>query len=330
MARVPCPRCGRTVDRLIEGLCEECHLAERPLVELRAGKVLRCKYCGSYFARGRWAPRRDLRSLAAEWIYRRGAVEALEVEAEEAGDMLVVHVRAVGRSHPEASPREATYSYSVPVQVDICPDCRTSASRAERGLVQVRARPRGMPEHVRRAVMRVVELELYRLREKRVGTVLEVVERDYGIDISTSTPQLARRLAYAVGSRFPSHVLETARSVGARGERRVYHMTYSVSLLLLERGNVIRLGGEMYLVADVDRRAVSLVGLGDGRHVEVPAPRLARADFSYLGDARPVPVLDKDGKKFVNIDNKYFEINNKYISHVYTFIYDDKVYVIPL
>lgn len=330
MARVPCPRCGRPVERLVEGLCEDCHLAEHPLVELRAVRVLRCKYCGSYFDRGRWVPRRVLRSLAAGWVARRGAVERLEVEAEDLGEAVRVSARALGRSHPGASPREASYEYVVPVQVDVCPDCRSRVSRAERGLVQVRARPRGIPEEVRRAVMKVVEAELYRLGDRKVGAVIEVTERDYGIDISTSTPQLARRLAYAIGLRFPSHVLETARNVGMRGERKVYHVTYSVSLLLLSRGNVIRLGEGMYLVADVDRRAVSLVDVRDGRHLELPTARLARTDFSYLGDAKPVPVLYKNGKGYININEKYIEINNKYIAQVYVFNHGDNIYVIPI
>jgi nonsense-mediated mRNA decay protein 3 len=268
VAKLPCPHCGKEVRALIEGMCEDCYFKRHPLVSVERCEVLRCKYCGAVYLRGRWLRARSrsdvILKVLEEYGRVAGAVERVEVREREGGADVELAVR--GSPHPALQPRELTYRLSLRYVYDICNTCREVLSKREAALLQIRATPRALGEVERKKIMSIIEHELFKLRDKNVGFVSEVKELRNGLDVHTTSPKLAQHLAHALHKHFPSSVTVAAKAVGFRGGRRIYHMTYSLHILTYRPGDVIRIGSREAVVVSVGNKFVEVRDVSSGKH----------------------------------------------------------------
>ncbi|MEM1598562.1 MAG: NMD3-related protein, partial [Pyrobaculum sp.] len=259
MAKTPCPLCGRLVDRLIEGMCRDCYIERNPLIRFE-GRPLRCKYCGAVFLKGRWARSRKAEELAKRVLSEAGEVRG-EIEKLEAVDRLEeidVLVTVRGTPHPSIEPMTLEYRITMRFELDVCNSCLEALSRKERALVQIRTVPRPLDSELKQKILHIIEQELFKLREKRVGHISDLREVKNGIDIYTTSTNLARHIAYVLRGEFPAHVTESAKVVGVRDGRKIYHMTYSVRILTYKPGDVVKIRGSEKVVVEVGKRSVYL------------------------------------------------------------------------
>ncbi|ABL88826.1 NMD3 [Pyrobaculum islandicum DSM 4184] len=262
MAKVPCPYCGRLVDRLIEGMCEECYIERHPLISLFDSTLLKCKFCGAIFLKGRWIKTEKVektnffRKVLTEKGVVRGLVENLEISENKEGVTITVTVR--GSPHPHILPRALTYKFFIKYNYDICNYCKEILSKKEVALLQIRTIPRGLDEQLKKKILAIIEHERFKLREKKVGHISNIEFMENGIDIYTTSISLARHLTYVLHKEFPSHVIESAKVVGVKNSKKVYHMTYSLRILTYKPGDIIRMGDEELTIIHINNKFISL------------------------------------------------------------------------
>lgn len=131
MAKTPCPYCGRLVDRLIEGMCEDCYVERHPLVVLKERKALRCKYCGAWFLRGKWMKSKNPTELFVRFLREKGSINGVieKVELDEREEGAVAQVTVRGSPHQLIAPRSIAYEVAVEYIYDVCTSCRELLSR---------------------------------------------------------------------------------------------------------------------------------------------------------------------------------------------------------
>lgn len=287
MAKIPCPFCGRLVDRLIEGMCEDCYVERHPLVKVKETRVLRCRYCGALFIRGRWIRegRGGVEELAAKVLSDKASVSgAIErIEASQSYDGLTARVVVKGSPHPSIEPRLFTYVLTFEYVYDICNSCREMLSRREVAVLQIRGYPRGIENDVKKKIIFIIEQELYKLKDKKIGFISDIKDLKNEIDIYTTNANLARHLAYVIHRQFPSVVTETAKVVGVKDGRKIYHMTYSVRIATYKPGDVIVLKGEKMAVTSINNKYVVLHLSERGRYEQLSISELLRSEVTFIG-----------------------------------------------
>ncbi len=286
---IPCPICGRNVDRLIGGMCADCYRERNRIVEFRRFKVLLCGDCGSVYIRGRWVkPRRGPRELFEKLLKDnmvvRGHIGDINVRVSFTEDSLEYHVAVRGSAEPTLEQYEERYVVQVPLVVDLCPDCRASQARREMGVVQVRGFLKPLSRATLRKVMLIIESVLRDASVKNMGSVIDVEEVAGGIDVKTTTNRLARIIASEIHRNVPSRMLETQKDTGYdRSGRRTYRYTASVLIVPFEPDDVVRVDGKYHVVEKVGLRNIRLREIATGRVVEVPISRFTRMNIVETG-----------------------------------------------
>jgi nonsense-mediated mRNA decay protein 3 len=287
VAKVPCPYCGRLVDRLIEGQCEECYIERHPLVLVKERRLLRCKYCGAVFLGGKWVrgKRGDLGEVARRIISEKTSIRGVleKAEVSQSDGEIVINVVVKGSPHPSIEPRSLSYVVEFEYEYDICSTCREMLSRREVALLQIRGTPRGLDDTYKKKILNIIEQELLKFKDKKIGFISEIKYLKDGLDIYTTNSNLARHLAYVLHRQFPSSIKETAKVVGVRDGRKVYHMTYSLRLVTYKPGDVVKVRGEEKKIVDIGSRHVVLYSVETGKYDQLTISELLNSEIILIG-----------------------------------------------
>ncbi|MEB3806233.1 MAG: 60S ribosomal export protein NMD3 [Desulfurococcales archaeon] len=222
--RVPCPRCGRIVDRLVRGVCPEC-FAEKYGVAVLPDivRVEACRYCGAVRIGGRWVRASSfdeaVETIARYVVERARPVEPLEdvelagIEYESSPNWttrLTLHL--IGRYRDVTITGRARVL--VQIKSSICPVCRVRVSGEYDTLLQIRG-ARG--EALRR------EVEEGLVNAGLLGQLVDIVESRDGIDVYFTNRGAARKLARELSRRFKARLYEVVHEtvgVDSSGRRR--------------------------------------------------------------------------------------------------------------
>ncbi|MEM0277262.1 MAG: NMD3-related protein [Pyrobaculum sp.] len=289
MARVYCPHCGRLVDKLIEGMCEDCYIEKYPLITVKDKTLLKCKYCGAVYLRGKWVRARKtgteelVKRILAEKATVRGIVEKIDVQ--EIGNKLHLHVTVKGSPHPLIAERALAYQIEFSYDNDICIDCREMLSKREIALLQVRGTPRGLDDAMKKKIFQIVEQELYKLKDKRIGYISDIKNTENGVDIYTTSAGLARHLAYVIHKHFPSQIVETAKNIGVKDGRRLYHMTYAVIIITYKPGDIIVLKGERKSTISINNKFIVLYSIETKKYEQITIRELLSSKPLLIGNS---------------------------------------------
>ncbi|MEZ0319039.1 MAG: NMD3-related protein [Pyrobaculum sp.] len=283
MAKTPCPLCGRLVDKLIEGMCRDCYIERHPLIRFE-GRPLRCKYCGAVFLKGRWVKARKAEDLTKRILSEVGEVrgEIVRLEAADRLEEMYVSVTVRGSPHPSIEPTTLEYKMTLRFELDICNSCLEALSKRERALVQIRTVPRPLDSALKQKILHIIEQELSKLREKRIGYISDLREVRNGIDIYTTSTNLARHIAYVLREEFPAHVTESAKVMGVRDGRKIYHMTYLVRILTYKPGDVVKIRGNEKVVVEVGKKTVYLHDVALGTYEQFTISEILRSNVKSV------------------------------------------------
>ncbi|KSW12407.1 hypothetical protein CF15_06675 [Pyrodictium occultum] len=266
-----CIRCGREVDRLVDGrLCPSCYLELHGL-----GKpperlsIVVCPRCGSYRYQGRWLPPpggglEEVAALLFQASFRPSEhteyyrVEEASIDYETGRAV----VRAAGRLRGVDEEVSVVYTVPIVVRKQLCPVCFQKAAGSPAAIVQVRGPGGRLSEEEREAVEDVMsELDDY-----IADAILSVDELREGIDLKLLDQNAARALAAKLRSKLAARVKESHKVVGRRNDgRRVSRLTLSVRLPFFKPGNIVEYQGELARVEEIDKGYVLIRRLGGRR-----------------------------------------------------------------
>ncbi len=333
---VPCPICGKNVDRLIGGMCADCYRERNKLVEFKKFKALICGECGAVLIKGRWVkprggPRGLLEKLLKEHMVVRGHLDNVDVRVSIMEDALEYHVSVRGSIEPMSTHYEETQSVSVPLTIDLCPDCRANQAKREMGMVQVRGFLKPLSRSALRKVMLIIDSVVRDSSAKNVGSIIDVEEVAGGIDVKTTTNRLARIIASEIHRNVPSRMLETQKDTGYdRSGRRTYRYTASVLVVPFEPDDVLRVDGRYYVVERVGRRGVRLRDVASGNVFEVPINRFTRMNVIETGMRAEIgEVIEVDGAPHLVSGGKDMgPVDTELRGRVKYVRLEDKVYIV--
>lgn len=267
-----CVRCGREVDKLVDGrLCPKCYLElygfGRPPAKLQLAV---CTRCGSYRYQGRWFPTpgdgglEDVAALVFQASFKPTEyteyyrVEDVEIDYDAEQALVRVAGRLQGMEHEDT----IVYSMPVVVQKQICPVCFQRAAGVPTAIVQIRGYDGRLSEDDRIAVEEIID----ELGESIEDVIISVDELREGIDLKMLDQNAARNLAARLRSRLAARVKESHKVVGRRNDgRRVSRLTLSVRLPFFKPGTLVEYQGSLARVEEIDRGYVLVRQLGSSR-----------------------------------------------------------------
>lgn len=318
-----CPECGREVDELYEGVCEDClqkhvELMHCPLVlEMR-----QCPKCGAYPMHGVWhlpqEKHEGVLQLVRDSIMIHKDVQDEELELSvifDDGSLIRVHVD-VGAVVAGASMQGAA-DVEVRVAFDACDVCSRIAGGYYEGIVQIRAEDRLPTDEERQTCVQLAENVSEKLRDRDpMAFISKIEELKEGVDLYVGSKNTATRISKAITGEFGGGYSSSPKLVGERDGKKLYRVSFSVRLPRITQGDVIHVDGKTVLVehSDTDVTGVDLEAGGD---VTVKKNRLGKAELlGRRDDARKtfltmkgedeVQILDPDNYNPVNIRKPSF------------------------
>ncbi len=246
-----CAGCGREESPgspLIDGLCPECFVSARRLVQVPERiEVVRCRVCGGVRTRRGRFSRTSLEDYVREAVEESVAkgrlaagVERVTVSGVELLEEVLVEL--VG----EAS--GATLSQALRIRVVLrdttCPECLMRKAGSFGAVVQLRpGNPRAAP-----LVSRITK-EL----EERPG-VVEIREAGDGVDVHVADKSAATRIVRDLRSSYVAKVLSTWE--GFKYAQKKPKAVFSVRIYAVTRGDAVELQGRVYEIVEASPRAV--------------------------------------------------------------------------
>jgi len=288
-----CPVCGEPSEG---DLCGRCRAGRTRWMEAPARvEIVTCPSCGSRKEGAIWQDS----PVTREALARDAAVRAtrlvpevkephFEVTARERSpNRTIVGIRV--RATLFGVPVEDSASIEVAFHGETCDRCSRISGGYFEGTVQVRAEGRPLSERERETSARIACEVEERLQEggARLCFIQRMTEEE-GLDIIVSENNMGERMAQeitgALGGRYTVH----PKLAGEKDGKRLYRITYSVRLPLLQRGDVIEADGEYLEVRETGKRQLKVYRLGAGSMSSVPPD----APYRLVGNVREaVPAL---------------------------------------
>ncbi|MEZ0344980.1 MAG: NMD3-related protein [Infirmifilum sp.] len=349
-----CPVCGRTVERLVNGLCEECYRREHPLLELKTDHVELevCRICGSLrFKKGKWVSSRDeaaeeLRRMFPRLARSQGQIRYVKVELPSSLSLVVFKV--TGRASPELQ-QDYTEEYTLKVSVKktICNVCLGHVSKKKNAIIQIRAQGRKLEQTELNNVVKLVEDSVSEVSMKDpLAVPVEVEEKPEGLDLYFSEYTAARKIAEALQRRVYMEVLETSKHIGVdESGHGKFKRTIRLLLPGFVQGDVVTLGGSFYYVARLTRRYVELLDLERYTTTRLPLNHETTSKISVVAHEKDLPeglVVSKSGSFIQVLELGSYRTIEAYFSlesavdrllgseRVKLFFHGEKTYLIPL
>ncbi len=255
-----CARCGRGEapgSPLVGGLCPECFVSTRRLVEVPERiEVVRCRVCGAVRTRGGRFSRIDaedyVRGIVEECVAKgrlaegveRATVSGIELREEEA------LVGVVGEA--AGTVLRQNLRVRLTVEETTCPECFMRKAGSFGALVQLRP---GNPRAARLVSRIAGELE------GQPG-VVEIKREGDGVDVYVVEKSAAARIVGRLKASYVTRVVSTWE--GFKYAQRRPRAVFSVRVYAVERGDAVELPGGIYEVVEVSPRAVVLRNPGTG------------------------------------------------------------------
>ena len=327
-----CPLCGKPVEKLIEGMCEDCYKLEHPLLVIPQEpiKIQVCKVCGAYRLKGAWKVPKSadvLAEAAVECVRRklkpRSEIKRVDIAITRIrGLKAEVLVRVRGRASSEINEYyDQEFNLTVKYEFVVCPNCFGVKAKREVARVQIRALGRHLTMSEVRMIKAEVERKLQELFSRdRAATPIEVEELEGGIDYKFASKSVARALVAALQRAFPVEVLETHKDMGMdRRGRKATRVTYRVLFPPFREGDVVDLGGRLLFIEEVrgrDVRVLSLPSLREER-IRIKGRMLKRFKVVATRESLvPCIILSLDAPHVQVLDLSNYEVKEVLVGSI--------------
>lgn len=271
-----CVNCGADCEKQINGLCMECFLNGRDLMQLAHHVDLqRCTNCEEFYLNDRWIRISEdeavqdaaltgmvviseavLASVGTKATPQDGRTYEVEVEAElDVGDIMA----------------EASGKTLVRVKNNVCKRCSRQLGNYYEATMQIRSGEKDLPEELRDEIVRRVRdsVEL-QSKNNRQLFITKVQEVQGGVDIMLSSISLARSLTKDLVDAYGAESKESASLVGMTSDGvDMYRMTYLVRFPAYHVGDVLEYKGRPYKLTALNKTGGKLISLMDFRETSV-------------------------------------------------------------
>ncbi|MDI6644760.1 MAG: 60S ribosomal export protein NMD3 [Methanobacteriaceae archaeon] len=318
-----CPRCGRSGQDLVEGLCKTCFINDISLLEIPDEiEVIVCAHCGSALRQGKWY---DQDSTEEETIYNaiisnitaNKCAEDVEIWVEElivrgSNIKCLVHVQA--KVLGEIVKQE--YDLNVKLLKNVCPECSKYASGYYEAVIQIRAHNRLPSNKEVEKIDQIISGQIDRLSKKnKMAYVSERIVLKEGIDYYIGSYKVSKKLVNVLKEELGGVVKESPRLMGKDKStgKELFRIWISFRLPNFHVGDFIKYGNFIGQLISVDGRKIQFRDLDTGQissiqwrdygNIEVVAKK-EDAEETTLTAKTPtsIQILDPDDYQPVDID----------------------------
>lgn len=300
-----CVKCGDECEESIDGLCIECWLDGRKLVDLPHHVDLHvCANCLEYDYGGRWV-RRDptvaIQDCAADALMAvRGAqVVGISTSVEEQDPktfVVTVHAECDVMGYPA----EGEASTIVRVKNTVCRRCSRQLGSYYESILQIRTVSGKLSEEMREATLAMTENSVNRqaANNRQIFiTKMELVTG--GVDVYLSSIALGKSLAKELSDAFCAETKESPKLVGQTTDGQdMYRLTYLVRLPDYKVGDVVIFQNKHCKLTRVNGNGGRLTDLRDFRdrsvrRADMPDIRL----YERSSDLADATVVSRSGSE---------------------------------
>ncbi len=266
-----CPRCGKTNEKLFNGLCRSCFIDEINLVSVpETIEVTICAHCGSILQGRRWIDS----SLSSEDIIFSGIME--NVKANENAENLDISIKILNISGStfECLLRMNALVLGEPVQREcpvkvilnrkVCPDCSKFASGYYEAVIQIRADKRlPSPEEIRRSDNAIKENVERISKKNRMAYISQRLKIKEGVDYYVGSFKVAKKLTSTLKNILGGTIKESPRLMGRDKNtgKDLYRVWISLRLPQFQKGDFISYKGLKAQVSDFNGDKIHLRNL---------------------------------------------------------------------
>lgn len=300
-----CVKCGDECEESIDGLCIECWLDGRKLVDLPHHVDLHvCANCLEYDYGGRWV-RRDpmvaIQDCAADALMAvRGAqVVGISTSVEEQDPktfVVTVHAECDVMGYPA----DGEASTIVRVKNTVCRRCSRQLGSYYESILQIRTVSGKLSEEMREATLAMTENSVNRqaANNRQIFiTKMELVTG--GVDVYLSSIALGKSLAKELSDAFCAETKESPKLVGQTTDGQdMYRLTYLVRLPDYKVGDIVIFQNKYCKLTRVNGNGGRLTDLRDFRdrsvrRADMPDIRL----YERSSDLADATVVSRSGSE---------------------------------
>lgn len=272
-----CVSCGREEapdNPLVEGLCPQCFISHRKLVQLPSQiEVVRCSICGAVrTSGGKFSPielDEYVESLVERYVARRGAAE----------DNVRVVVEGVEIQEDTALVRlrgwisEVSVEQVLPIRLNVkdvvCPSCIKYRTKSYDAVIQLRPGNTKAEQSIQAIARRL----------QGYPGIVEAKEHRDGVDLYVIDRHTATQIVKEVEMRYLSRVLTSWE--GYKYSKRKPRIVYSVKIYEISEGDLIEFRGSTYKVVEVKQSYITLKNIETGDTINMNFNDLWRHNPSF-------------------------------------------------
>ncbi|MEO3992929.1 MAG: NMD3-related protein [Desulfurococcaceae archaeon TW002] len=281
-----CLRCGKkesSDEPLIDGLCVDCFVKEKPIVSIPDKIALvRCPVCGSLHMSSSWIPvlgdeKELLLYYIEETVLRKGkthpALKNTQVVVLSTGNN---RAELLVRSLFMNKPAEQVFVINYKISTKLCPKCLSIKTRDYEAILQIRFV--GMPaEGVKKRITKLIGS-----MRSISSNITDFEELREGIDIKFSSVSVARQAASYLQGVLGGYVMESWKLHGIVGGKRRGKLSIVLRIPQLVPGDLIYFKDTVMEVLNIQKDKLLLRDLARDEVLKIDVRSLTRGEFRLL------------------------------------------------
>ncbi len=309
-----CVKCGDECEESIDGLCIECWLAGRDLVELPHHVDLHvCTNCHEYDCDGRWVQKDPFVAIQDAAVDALMAVKGAEVVGISTSfveqDPRTFEVSVHADCEVMGYPAEGDASTIIRVKNTVCKRCSRQLGSYYEAILQIRTVSGKLDDQMREASLAMTEGIVARQAATNRSifiTKMEIVTG--GVDVYLSSIALGKSLAKELGDAFCAETKESPKLVGQTTDGQdMYRLTYLVRLPDYKVGDVVTFQGKYWKLLRVNGSGGRVMDLSDFRdrsvrRVDMPSLKL----YERSSDLAEATVISSSGSEIQVMDPRNY------------------------
>jgi len=279
-----CVKCGKDVEKTLDGLCIECYLDGRQFTSLPHHLDLEvCAVCGEYYLGGKWTPS-SKKNAVEDFTFENvtvlngNRIKCLESFSEEQDPRTFV-ATVISEVSIEGVVLESEASTIVRVKNTVCKRCSRIQGSYYESILQVRSEEKALDEDTMEQVVNMVMGYVdQQSRINRQHFISKVEKMHGGVDFYISSIALGRTIAKIVSDKYSGENKESAELVGRTPDGQdMYRITYLVRLPEFKSGDVVIWNDKHYKLLRVFGTGGRILSIKDFKEITV-----RRSDMSSL------------------------------------------------
>lgn len=300
-----CVKCGAECEESIDGLCIDCWLAGRKLIDLPHHVDLHvCTNCHEYDIAGRWV-RKDpdiaIQDAAVDSLMAVKGADVVGVSTtmeEQDPRTYVVGVHA--ECDVMGYPSEGEASTIVRIKNTVCRRCSRQLGSYYEAILQIRTASGKLSDEMKEATLAMTENSVARQaanNRQLFITKMELVAG--GVDVYLSSIALGKSLARELAEAFCAETKESPKLVGQTTDGQdMYRLTYLVRLPDYKVGDVVVFQGKHCKLTRVNGNGGRLTDLRDFRDRAVRRADMVDVKlYERSSDLREATVVSTSGSE---------------------------------